>query len=129
MDHEIFIESEERANRFNLRCFVAIICIALLVLFVNIIGVFNLPKNTVASGVALLIMYYSVPLIVYFIHDKLLKGPRKPILRNPKFKILLLACAFFGIIATILAVISILFFCLCTGNFCKDRVLNLKNRL
>ena len=98
MDHEIFIESEERANRFNLRCFVAIICIALLVLFVNIIGVFNLPKHTVASGVALLIMYYSVPLIVYFIHDKLLKGPRKPILRNPKFKILLLACAFFGII-------------------------------
>lgn len=98
MDHEIFMESEERANKFNLNCFVVIMLIALLVLFINLLGAFPLPRSTVSSGLLLLVMYYSVPLIIYLVHDKSKKGKNKPIIRNPKFKILIMVCAFLGII-------------------------------
>ena len=98
MDHEIFLESEERANKFNLNCFVVIMFIDLIALILNWLGAFPLSKGTVTSGLVLLIMYYSVPLLIYIVHDKSKKGRAKPIVRNPKFKILIMACAFLGII-------------------------------
>lgn len=98
MDYEIFMEAEERANKFNLKCFLVMIFLGLVVLLFNLIGVFPLPLDTIASGILLLIIYLGVPIIVYLIHDKLIKGQTKPIIRNTKFKILIMVCAFLGVV-------------------------------
>ena len=103
MDLNLYKDNEVKANKFNLICLLVISLLGVLVIIINRAGFFSLQgqapdMDVIDAGIIILIINYSLPLLLYVIHDKLIKNQKNPIIQNSKFKILILICAYFGLI-------------------------------
>lgn len=102
MKSDLFIESESKANLFNIRALIICTLIAVIAEILMEVGLFTLDATLTRISTISDIILFMVPFCVYYIHDKLLKK-EKPIIKNKHFKILVLVCAFVGI--TIISVL------------------------
>ena len=76
--------SERKANKFNMMCLVAMSILSLLVIVLNVAGIFTQDNRLIISVMLSLAFLNITPFIVYLIHDKYLK--KETILEKRYFK-------------------------------------------
>lgn len=91
-------EAEIKANRFNLIFIAAFLIIVAVALLLNIFGVFSISLKLSIPIVILSTILFLVPVIVYFINDKILKRERS-ILQWKEFKYVIYVPVYFGLLA------------------------------
>ena len=84
--------SERKANKFNMMCLVAMSILSLLVIVLNVAGIFTQDNRLIISVMLSLAFLNITPFIVYLIHDKYLK--KETILEKRYFKYILLTFAY-----------------------------------
>lgn len=89
---------EAEANVFNLKCLAVLCGIVVLCAGLNRVGVFTVDPRTMSVAVVLAAASFSLPIIVWILHDWI--GSRATIFRWRGFKYLILVCAFIGITTT-----------------------------
>lgn len=95
-NESLYIEAEADANRFNLWCLAILCFIVILAEILNEIGIFRAPVPVMRLSAALSVILFSVPLIVYFINDKLMHK-NTSIIENTAFKYLIIVIVYIGI--------------------------------
>ena len=96
MKNKFLIESETKANIFNIRALIICTLIAVVAEVLMEVGLFTLDSTLTRISTLSDIFLFMIPFIVYYVHDKLLKK-EKPIIQSKCFKVLVLVCAFTGI--------------------------------
>ena len=84
--------SERKANKFNMMCLVAMSILSLLVIVLNVAGIFTQDNRLIISVMLSLAFLNITPFVVYLIHDKYLK--KETILEKRYFKYILLTFAY-----------------------------------
>ena len=92
----LYIEAEADANRFNMKCLAVLCFIVLLCELFNEINIFKVPALVMRLSTILTFVLLSIPLIVYIIHDKLLRKQNK-IVESEMFKHLIIVSTYVGI--------------------------------
>ena len=96
MKSNLLMESESKANLFNIRALIICTLIAVIAELLMEVGLFTLDATLTRISTISDFFLFMIPFIVYYLHDKVLKK-EKPIIQNKHFKILVLVCAFTGI--------------------------------
>lgn len=84
----------KNANSFNLKCLVVMIALSIIAFVLNIFGIFKIDMTVMIVVISLDVVLYGVPLIYYFIHNKIHKG--HDILKENYLKILIIIMSFIG---------------------------------
>lgn len=93
---EMYISAEADANIFNLKC-LAILCFTTIFCGIfNEIGIFKIPLLVMRISVVITIAVLFIPIIIFFIHDRIQKKENK-VTRHKHFKYLILVSAYIGI--------------------------------
>ena len=71
--NEIYATSEYKANKFNLMFLCLVIVSSIVVIILNLLGVFTLANNHVIIIMILLITFSLIPNIIFIVHDRVLK--------------------------------------------------------
>ena len=93
---EIHTLSDANANLFNLKRLGVIAGLALVVILLNEFGLFVVEKTVLGSSMALAAAIFLLPVCIFLVHDKLRKK-QPPVLEHPRFRTLIILCAFLGI--------------------------------
>lgn len=96
MKSNLLMESESKANLFNIRALIICTLIAVIAELLMEVGLFTLDATLTRISTISDFFLFMIPFIVYYLHDKVLKK-EKPIIKNKHFKVLVLVCAFTGI--------------------------------
>ena len=96
---ELKISMEESANAFNLKCLSVLCAFTLLSALCNRIGIFTVDPFTMKLAVIVAMLTFSAPIIVWLVHDRLLKKT-PTILSWSGFKFLVVFSIYFGIAVT-----------------------------
>lgn len=91
----------KKSNRFNVYCLLVMSILAIVACIFNELGLFSLDKTVVRVSMLLIIINASLPGILYFVHDKLLKK-ETPIFEYSFFKRIVISAAF--IVACVLCI-------------------------
>ena len=87
--------ADSDASLFNLRTLGVVILLALAGLILNELGLFTVTKYVMRIIIALSSFFYALPILIYWIHDKILrKNPS--ILRKSHFKVTIITGAYLG---------------------------------
>lgn len=89
--------AEKKANLFNIYCLLIISFLGIIAEIFNEIGVFTCDKNVMRYGTIQLVIYGTIPLFIYLIHDKILKR-EKSILEFSFLKWLIIIITFVSIL-------------------------------
>lgn len=90
---DLFKYAEKKANLFNLYCLLIIGVLGFIAMLLNEIGIFKLDRQTMRATMIQLAIYGSIPAIMFFIHDKLLRKNHS-ILEDSFFKWVIIAISF-----------------------------------
>ena len=93
----LFKYAEKKANLFNIYCLLIISILGIIAEIFNEIGVFTCDKNVMRYGTIQLVIYGTIPLFIYLIHDKILKR-EKSILEFSFLKWLIIIITFVSIL-------------------------------
>ena len=96
LEKELFTEAEADANRFNVKCLTILCFIVVICEILNEVGMFKVPLLVMRLSAAIALVLFSLPLIVYLVHDKMLKK-QSSIFNDEKFKYLILVSTYVGI--------------------------------
>ena len=91
----IYIETESNANKFNLKILVVVMLFVLIAAVLNRVGIFLAPRMTMTVCVIVSAVCFLTPVIIFIIHDKVLK--RGSITENAKFKYYIVILADIGV--------------------------------
>ena len=98
MDNEyLFKYAEKKANTFNLYCLLIIAVLGLVAEILNEVGLFTLDKTVMRLTMIQLAIYASIPALIFFIHDKLLKKDES-VLVKPFFRWVIVIVSFISVI-------------------------------
>ena len=90
---DLFKYAEKKANLFNLYCLLIIGVLGFIAMLLNEIGIFKLDRQTMRATMIQLAIYGSIPAIMFFFHDKLLRKNHS-ILEDSFFKWVIIAISF-----------------------------------
>ena len=97
MDNEyLFKYAEKKANTFNLYCLLIIAALGLVAEILNEVGLFTLDKTVMRLTMIQLAIYASIPALIFFIHDKLLKKDES-VLVKPFFRWVIVIVSFISV--------------------------------
>ncbi len=95
-NERVFKYAERKANKFNIIGLLIIAFLGIVVLVLNEFDVFTLDKVSMRATLGQLLVYDSLPLIIYLIHDKALK--KETILEKDYFKKIIIAITFVSVL-------------------------------
>lgn len=93
---KLFVEAEADANKFNIYCLTILCFIVIISEILNEVGIFKVPMIVMRLSTILDVLLFSIPMIVFLIHDKIRKS-NDSILNNEAFKYLIIICSYLGI--------------------------------
>ena len=93
MNKDLFVMTERKANLFNIKCLIVIIALGIATLVLNELNFFTVNKNAVIFSMIPAITFAFTPIMIYLIHDKILKKDNS-ILELPYFKAIVLVFCF-----------------------------------
>ena len=93
----VYEEAERKANIFNLIFSGALIILEIIVLVLELLEVFIIPNEILIPVLSICFVLFLAPLVVYFVHDKLLKK-NISILSWKKFKYVIYVPVYFGLL-------------------------------
>ena len=95
-NERVFKYAERKANIFNIIGLLIIAFLGIVVLVLNEFDVFKLDKVSMRATLGQLLVYDSLPLIIYLIHDNALK--KETILEKDYFKKIIIAITFVSVL-------------------------------
>lgn len=93
MNKDLFVMTERKANLFNIKCLIVIIALGIATLILNELNFFTVNKDAVIFSMIPAIIFAFIPIMIYLIHDKILKKDNS-ILELPYFKTIVLVFCF-----------------------------------
>ena len=93
MNKDLFVMTERKANLFNIKCLIVIIALGIATLVFNELNFFTANKDAVIFSMIPAITFAFTPIMIYLIHDKILKKDNS-ILELPYFKAIVLVFCF-----------------------------------
>ena len=97
MNEELYLKAEMKANRFNMNCELVMGFLGLIAVILNEIGIFTADKHAMRASMFLLFFEALIPIIIYLVHDKLLKKENS-VIEKKWFKIIIITIAYFSIL-------------------------------
>lgn len=92
----LFQNAEMSVNQFNIKCLTVLILLALFSEAFTEFGAFTMEKQIVRLSMAATVAMFSLPILTYLIHDRILKKT-PAILTRRWFKNLLITCVYLGV--------------------------------
>lgn len=92
----IYLNALKTANTYNLKVLAVMVFLSILALVLDEIGVFATPKTIMLIASLVSVGVFLVPIIIYFVHDKLLKK-ENPIIETNLLKIIIIVASFLGV--------------------------------
>ena len=95
MIERIYLNTEEKANRFNLISLGVLSILVLLAAFLNELGIFTAPPAVMRSSAVLGLIFFNLAMLVFVIHRNVKKD--ESLLRWPGFKCLIILSGCLGV--------------------------------
>lgn len=92
----IYLNALKTANTYNLKVLAVMVFLSILALVLDEIGVFATPKTIMLIASLVSVGVFLVPIVIYFVHDKLLKK-ENPIIETNLLKIIIIVASFLGV--------------------------------
>ena len=92
----IYLNALKTANTYNLKVLAVMVFLSILALVLDEIGVFATPRTIMLIASLVSVGVFLVPIIIYFVHDKLLKK-ENPIIETNLLKIIIIVASFLGV--------------------------------
>lgn len=92
----IYLNALKTANTYNLKVLAVMVFLSILALVLDEIGVFATPRTIMLIASLVSVGVFLVPIIIYFVHDKLLKK-ENPIVETNLLKIIIIVASFLGV--------------------------------
>ena len=93
---ELLKKSNREANKYNIYAMIVILILLVLCEVLNELDIFLVPKMSMRPTVAAIAGLFLIPLLIYYIHDKLLK--KEPtILEWSGFKLVIIIISYIGV--------------------------------
>lgn len=104
MEHEhhchhydaVYEEAEIKANKFNLLFLACIAVVDIIVVILSIVRVFSAPLEYTLPAAIVSLVLYITPILIYLVHDKLLKK-KESVTTKPYFKYIILFPSYFAL--------------------------------
>ena len=93
---KIYLNALKTANTYNLKVLAVMVFLSILALVLDEIGVFATPRTIMLIASLVSVGVFLVPIIIYFVHDKLLKK-ENPIIETNLLKIIIIVASFLGV--------------------------------
>ncbi|MBO7614204.1 MAG: HD domain-containing protein [Bacilli bacterium] len=93
---KVYLDALKTANTYNLKVLVVMVFLSILALVLDEIGVFATPRTIMLIASFVSVGVFLVPIIIYFVHDKLLKK-ENPIIETNLLKIIIIVASFLGV--------------------------------
>ncbi|MCR5309583.1 MAG: HD domain-containing protein [Bacilli bacterium] len=93
---KVYLDALKTANTYNLKVLAVMVLLSILALVLDEIGVFATPKTIMLIASFVSVGVFLVPIIIYFVHDKLLKK-ENPIIETNLLKIIIIFASFLGV--------------------------------
>lgn len=126
---DIYTGAEAQANKFNLIFLLCLTAMGGVAIILNFLKIFTVEMKAMVSIISLAVSCFLVPLLIYFIHDIILKKTPS-VLEWKKFKLIIIALSFLGIMLisialSLHAVLLIVVPALMAGQYRYDRKLTI----
>ena len=126
---DIYTEAEAQANKFNLIFLVCLTAMGAISIILNVLKIFTVEMKAMISIISLAVSCFMIPILIYFVHDVLLKKCPS-VLEWKKFKLIIIALSFLGIMLisialSLHAVLLIVVPALMAGQYRYDRRLTI----
>ena len=92
----IYLNALKTANTYNLKVLAVMVFLSILALVLDEIGVFATPRTIMFIASFVSVGVFLVPIVIYFVHDKLLKK-ENPIIETNLLKIIIIVASFLGV--------------------------------
>ena len=92
----IYLNALKTANTYNLKVLAVMVFLSILALVLDEVGVFATPRTIMLIASLVSVGVFLVPIIIYFVHDKLLKK-ENPIIETNLLKIIIIVASFLGV--------------------------------
>ena len=93
---KVYLDALKTANTYNLKVLAVMVFLSILALVLDEIGVFATPRTIMLIASFVSVGVFLVPIIIYFVHDKLLKK-ENPIIETNLLKIIIIVASFLGV--------------------------------
>lgn len=92
----IYLNALKTANTYNLKVLAVMVFLSILALVLDEIDVFATPRTIMLIASLVSVGVFLVPIIIYFVHDKLIKK-ENPIIETNLLKIIIIVASFLGV--------------------------------